>query len=310
MQNKKSKAAIVSVASNSILVAGKLAIGCAIGSVSVISEAIHSAVDLVAALIAWYAVRTSGKSADKEHPYGHGKIENISGTVEALLIFLAAAWIIFEAVQKIIHKETVGVPTLGAGIMLVSAIANWLVSRYLFKIGKETDSIALQADGWHLRTDVYTSLGVMIGLLIITIGGYIVPREYLQWVDPVAAILVALLITKAAWKLTIESGKDLLDTSLPAEEIEWIGKYIEQLRPQPCGYHHFRARKAGAQRFIELHLLVEPDMSVEDSHDLTEKITDEIRTRYPESVVTIHIEPCDGKCTTICQEHCFIDKSK
>ena len=163
LANKKTGVAVLSVASNSLLIVLKIVVGLLIGSVAVISEAIHSGIDLLAAVIALFAVRASSARADEQHPYGHGKVENISGTIEALLIFAAAAWIIYEAVRKLIDPDEIDMPVWGVGVMLVSAMVNIFVSRRLFKVGKETDSVALQADAWHLRTDVYTSVGVMVG---------------------------------------------------------------------------------------------------------------------------------------------------
>ena len=176
VQKQKTRVALLSVISNTALVLMKLVVGIMINSVSVISEAIHSGMDLVAAIIAWFSVRTSSKPADEDHPFGHGKIENVSGTVEALLIFLAAGWIIYEAIKKFIHPEPIETAFWGVGVMLISAITNIIVSQKLFKVGRETDSVALQADAWHLRTDVYTSLGVMVGLALIWIGQWIFPE--------------------------------------------------------------------------------------------------------------------------------------
>ena len=207
--------ALLSVGSNSLLIVLKIVVGMMIGSVAVISEAIHSGVDLIASLIAFFAVRASGRAADERHPYGHGKYENVSGTVEAVLIFVAAGWIIYEAVGRLIDPEPVEMPVWGVAVMLVSAIVNIIVSSRLFKVGKETDSVALQADAWHLRTDVYTSLGVMTGLLVIWIVGLIDPDINLHWLDPVVAIAVALLIVKAAVDLLREAARDLVDVSLP-----------------------------------------------------------------------------------------------
>lgn len=308
-QNRKSSVALLSVVSNTALVVLKLIIGLIIGSVSVISEAIHSGVDLVAAIIALFAVRTSGKPADKDHPFGHGKYENVSGTAEALLIFLAAAWIIFEAVKKLAHPEPMKEAGLGVAIMLVSAIANIIVSKKLFKIGKETDSVALQADAWHLRTDVYTSAGVMLGLLIITIGRFVAPRADLQWIDPIAAIAVALLIIKAAYDLTVQSAKDLLDISLPPEEEEAIRASIISGTPNVLGFHKLRTRKSGSDRFVDLHLLVSPEMSVNESHEITEIVTDKITQQFSGCTVTIHVEPCDGNCTADCSENCLLSRA-
>jgi cation diffusion facilitator family transporter len=303
-ERRKTRVALLSVASNSILVILKLVIGFMVGSVSVISEAIHSGMDLIAALIALYSVKTSGKPADEEHPFGHGKIENLSGTVEALLIFLAAAWIIYESIKKFIHPEPMGMALLGVGIMFVSAMMNFVVSQMLFKVGRETDSIALQADGWHLRTDVYTSAGVMAGLGLIWLGQRFYPGYKINWIDPLCAIAVALFIIKAAYNLTQQSARDLLDTNLPEEE-KWIQDLIRSNRPIIRGYHYLRTRKAGHMRFIEFHVQLDSDMSVRMSHALSQQLSRTIREHLPNSTVTIHIEPCTGECSEKCLAGCF-----
>lgn len=301
LNDKKAGVALLSVISNSTLVLLKIIVGVAMGSVSVISEAIHSGVDLLAALIALFAVRHADKPADDEHPFGHGKLENISGTVEALLIFVAAAWIIFEAVKKLMHPEPLGGVGLGVIIMSVSSAANLLVSARLFKIGKETDSVALQADAWHLRTDVYTSAGVMAGLAVIGIGHWVAPGVDLYWVDPVAAIAVAMLIIKAAYNLTIESGRDLMDMPIPPEEEKWIQDYAESLSDVK-GFHRLRTRKSGSHRFVQFHLLVSGGMSVEASHKLNDDIVSAIKAHLPNCNVAIHIEPCTDNSPAECEE--------
>jgi len=290
---KKASVALLSVASNSTLVLLKLAVGIMIGSVSILSEAIHSGVDLLAAVIAFLAVRTSGKPADQDHPFGHGKVENISGVVEALLIFLAAGWIIFEAVEKLRSSVPLEHAGLGAAIMLVSAAVNVLVSERLFKTARETDSVALQADAWHLRTDVYTSVGVMAGLGAIWLGSLFLPGTDLAWVDPVVAIGVALLIIKAAYQLIIESAQDLLDVSLPPDEEEDIRKHITVFAPTIRGFHRLRTRKSGSYRFVEFHVRVDAALSVDESHRISDMITCAIKQHYPGTTVTIHIEPCN-----------------
>ena len=307
---RKREVALLSVISNTTLVVLKLAVGLAIGAVSVISEAIHSGVDLIASGIAYYSVRTSGIPADREHPFGHGKIENISGTVEAILIFLAAGWIIYEAVQKIISPEPLEMASWGAAVMLLSAIVNTIVSRKLFRVGKETDSVALIADGWHLRTDVYTSAGVMTALAVIWAADLLAPEVNLHWVDPAAAIGVALLIIKAAWDLTQQSARDLLDVQLPGEEIEWIESLILHRKPVVKGYHQLRTRKSGHFRFVEVHIKVDSGMTVEASHRITQEFAREIRERFPGASVTTHIEPCDGSCGTRCLEGCLLTEGE
>lgn len=310
IQKKKEQVALLSVISNSALVTMKFVVGLVIGSVSIISEAIHSGVDLLASIIALFSVKTSSKPADKNHSFGHGKIENISGTIEALLIFAAAGWIIYEAFQKISKQEPLDNLGWGIGVMLVSSVVNIIVSQKLFKIGRETDSIALQADAWHLRTDVYTSAGVMIGLVLMWGGQLFFPGVNLYWLDSVAAIVVALLIIKAAYDLTIQSAGDLLDANLPVEEEEWIHGEILKYEHSLHGYHRLRTRKAGHFRFIDFHIKVEPQMSVVDSHSITEEISKNIENRYPNTSVTIHVEPCDGRCDEDCSGGCLLSEKE
>lgn len=309
-QKRKKRAAALSVASNTVLIVMKIVVGIAIGSVSVISEAIHSSVDLLASAIALFSVSTSDKPADKEHPFGHGKIENISGTVEAILIFLAAVWIVYEAAQKLIHPRPIDAALLGAGVMFVSAATNVALSHYLLTVGRETDSIALQADAWHLRTDVYTSVGVMLSLAFIWLGERVSPGLDLNWLDPVCAVAVALLITRAAYQLTIQSARDLLDAHLPPKEENWIRNLIEANRGVIHGYHYLRTRKAGRFRFVEFHIQVDPKMTVELSHRLAQRLTREIKNRLPDTTVTVHIEPCLGDCSEKCLSGCLLTESE
>jgi len=185
--NAKVSIARLSILSNSFLIVLKLAVGFISGSVSIISEAIHSSMDLIAAVIAFFSVKVSDTPPDSRHPYGHGKVENISGVIEALLIFIAAIWIIIEGVKKLLSNdiklESIGI---GSAVMLVSAVLNAFVSGRLYKVARETKSVALEADALHLKTDVYTSLGVAVGLGLIMLTG-------INWLDPVVAILVAFL---------------------------------------------------------------------------------------------------------------------
>ncbi len=302
---RKVRIAWLSVLSNVSLVTLKIIVGLLIGSVSVISEAIHSGVDLLAAVIALFAVKTASKPSDEDHPFGHGKYENISGAIEALLIFLAAAWIIYEAVHKLLHPAPLDAPFWGIMVMMFSAGMNQFVSSLLFKVGKETDSIALQADAWHLRTDVYTSLGVMTGLSLIFLGDRLFPGHALEWIDPIAAIAVALLILHAAFKLTLQSVKDLLDVNLPEEEA-WTRQFLKQQSSPVKGFHHLRTRKGGATRFMEFHLVVEPQMSVLESHRRGDQIVAKIKERFPGCKVIVHIEPCEGTCLPHCVNGCLI----
>ena len=293
MQQRKERVAMLSVASNSFLVLFKIIVGILTGSVSIISEAIHSGMDLLAAVIAMFCVKTSNVPADDRHPFGHGKIENISGFVEALLIFIGAFWILFEALQKLLSSQVIKNAGWGVMVMLFSSVVNYMVSRKLFETGKETESIALQADAWHLRTDVYTSAGVMAGLGIIWIGHEFFPKHNINWIDPVAAMFVASLILRAAYHLTVNSIRDLIDAKLPPEEEDYIRDIINH-QPAINGFHQLRTRKAGNVRFIEFHITVAKQMTVLDSHNITKILEQNIKKKFPASYITIHIEPCEG----------------
>jgi cation diffusion facilitator family transporter len=303
---RKVAVAVLSVASNSLLTVFKLVVGILIGSVAVISEAIHSGMDLTASVIAYFAVRASGRKADERHPYGHGKFENVSGVVEALLIFAAAAWIIYEAVHKLIRPQGVETPVWGVVVMFVSVALNVYVSRRLFKVGRETDSVALQADAWHLRTDIYTSVGVMLALFVVMIGKWTAPGLDLSRVDAAAGILVALLIVRAAVKLTWDSARDLLDVSLPDKDVSWMGDFISENWPVVRSFHNLQTRKAGPYRFIDFHLVVKDSMSVAQAHSLGDDIVEAIKGRLPETRVLIHIEPCDFQCGEACASGCSV----
>jgi len=302
----RSKKAVVtlSVISNTTLVIGKAIIGLLSGSVSIISEAAHSAMDLLAALIAFFAVHTASKPADEGHKFGHGKIENISGVIEALLIFVAAAWIISEAIHKLSAPRPLESLGLGMAVMLVSSALNWYVARMLFETGKREESPAIIADAWHLMTDVYTSLGVAGGLAVIYLGGKIFPGVNLLWLDPVCAMAVALLIIKAAWHLVIESGRDLLDESLPRGEQKKIADALTALAPELRSFRNMRTRKSGAVRFVEIDAVVDSSMSVENSHRLSDRIEAAIKSLFPQAVVTVHMEPCGKECEKDCTSAC------
>jgi cation diffusion facilitator family transporter len=223
---------------------------------------------------------------------------------------VAAIWIIYEAVKKLMNPEPIEAIGWGVGVMLVSSVVNLVVSELLFKVGRETDSVALQADAWHLRTDVYTSAGVMGGLALIWIARWLFPGQDFFWLDPVAALGVALLIMKAAYDLTAQAAKDLLDVHLPRGEVEWIRQCILSQAGVIQGYHDLRTRKAGHFRFVEFHLKVEPRMSVLDSHGIAKELSNEIKERFPHTTVTIHVEPCDGACHDKCIAGCLLPGQK
>jgi cation diffusion facilitator family transporter len=286
----KNRAATLSIASNTMLIVLKLIVGTMMSSVSVISEAVHSAIDLIAAIIAWVSVRASGKPADDDHRFGHGKIENVSGTIEAVLIFGAAFYIIWEAVRKL-GAGTVGIESLGMGatVMAVSALANHLVSRHLLNVAVKTDSVALEADALHLKTDVYTSVGVLGGLVAIKLTG-------IAMLDPIVAMAVALMIIKAAWDLTKTAFFHILDVRLPDDEEALIHDVMDRHKGRFIEYHKLRTRKSGHIRHIDMHLVVPKQMTVEAGHTLAHLITADIETCLPYSHILVHIEPCPGGC--------------
>jgi len=306
IQKQKTSVALLSVVSNSILVILKLITGLLTGSISVLSEAAHSSMDLIASVIAFFAVRISARRPDAEHPFGHGKVEDISALAEALLIVIAAVWIMVEAINKIISPQQLETLDWGIAVMLLSVVANIIVSHLLFKVGKRADSPALIADAWHLRTDVWTSAGVLAGLSIIWVGGKLWPEVNLSWIDPVAAIMVAMLIMRAALTLTMGAIKDLIDTSPPAHELYWLSGYLESWYPTVRSIHRIRTRKSGAARFIDLHIVVDPAMTVSDSHAITEKMTAAVREKLSGADLTVHIEPCDGLCKKSCASGCML----
>ncbi len=287
VSNKNTKIAALSVASNSALVALKLAAGIFTGSISIISEAAHSSIDLLAALMAYFSVRSSGKPADDSHPYGHGKIENISGTIEALLIFVAAVFIIWESVKKLIHPAKMEKLEIAIGVMLFSSLVNIVVSKKLFKAAAESESVALKADAEHLRVDVFTSAGVFAALLLIHFTGW-------HALDPIIAIVVAIFIFGIAIKLTCEAGAPLLDAQLPPKEVEQVEKIICS-HPKVVGYHKLRTRKSGAERHIDVHLLVDKNLPISDAHHVAEEVEDQIRGNFKGSRVITHVEPDDDE---------------
>lgn len=280
------KAAWLSIVSNLILTVGKLIIGMAIQSVSVISEAIHSGVDLLASFVALFAVKSSSKPPDHQHPYGHGKIENVSGTIEALLIFLAAVLIIKEAISKIIHPQEFAELGWGIAVMGVSALVNLIVALYEIRVGRSNGSVALEADGMHHMTDVYTSLGVFAGLILIQI-------TQVKLVDPITAILVACLILKAAWDLTVKAFAPLMDTSMDRESIMLLETILAEYHHSYFEYHELRTRKAGRESYIDLHLVVHPAFTIQEAHELCDAIEGRIEEAIVHSHVMIHVEPAE-----------------
>jgi len=289
MFSTKSRAAGLSIASNSLLILLKIAAGLITGSIAILAEAIHSLLDLAAAIIAFISVRMSDRPADELHPFGHGKVENISGVVEGSLIFVAAGIIIYEAVKRLIAGAAVELLEVGIGVMTVSVVVNIFVSRHLLKVSRSTDSIALEADARHLTTDVLTSLGVLIGLVAVRLTG-------LNLLDPIIALIVALLIIKAAYDITRKSFLGLMDTRLPRAEEEKIMSSLLEHGGELVGFHKLRTRKAGSQRYIDLHLVMPKNVSIDEAHRMCDHLERHIQTKLLNTSITIHVEPCNGRC--------------
>jgi cation diffusion facilitator family transporter len=300
MFSSKRDVAALSVGSNTTLTVLKLIVGLLTGSVSVLAEAIHSGVDLIAAIIAFFAVRTSARPPDDKYQYGRGKVENVSGTIEAVLIFFAAAVIIYEAVTKILRGG--GEPPrvdIGLVAMGISVIVNIAVSKQLFRVAKRTQSPALEADGYHLSTDVWTSLGVFGGLVVVRITG-------LAILDPIIAIGVACLIIKAAWDITRRSSADLLDRSLPDPERERVAEILFQHNNLFADYHEVRTRKAAGHRYVDLHLVVRAEASVSEAHKICDHLEEDLQEALGPCSLTIHVEPCGEdctECTVVCDKN-------
>ncbi|WP_234007864.1 cation diffusion facilitator family transporter [Lysinibacillus sp. FJAT-14745] len=279
-----SKIAFLSVISNTTVVILKIIVGLFTGSVAILSEAIHSLLDLLASFIAFLSVRISNKPADKEHPYGHGKVENISGTIETLLIFVAGIWIIYECVHKIITPTPIKLPVLGILVMLLGALINFFVSRIVYRTAKNTNSVAMKSNALHLLTDVYTSLGVALSLLIVHLTGWYI-------LDPIIGIVLACYIMMEAFKMMKEAFPPLLDARLSKEEEEQIIRIIESFKGEYIEYHDFRTRRSGAEEYIDFHLVVESNKNIETLHDLCDRIEEKIQRNFHKANTLIHLEP-------------------
>jgi cation diffusion facilitator family transporter len=279
----------LSIYSNTILLFIKLITGILMGSVGVLSEALHSGIDLLAAFIANYSVGKAGQPADREHKFGHGKFENVSCMVESLLIFLAAIIILYESGKKLLEGSKVEFVGAGIIIMGLSAIINIIVSRKIMNVAKKAESIALEADAYHLTTDVYTSVGILVGLVLIKLTGNSI-------YDPIMAIIVASMITKTSYDLLKKSIVGLMDMKLSDKEEETIMSIISDHSSQHIEYHALRTRMSGAERFVDLHLVMPKDMHIKDVHNLCDHIEKDIMEKISNLSITIHVEPCNANC--------------
>lgn len=285
-KKEKKFAAALSIVSNSLLIILKFIAGIISGSIGIISEAIHSGSDLLASIITFFSVTESSKPADDVHQFGHGKIEDFTSLLEGILIILAAFYIVFEALKKIIFSLEIEVnANIGLFVMLFSVFANIFVSTYLFKVARKTGSTALYADGEHLRTDIYSSLAVLIGLILVKVTGHHI-------FDPLIAIAVAVIIFIAGYKICENATKSLLDSTLDEKDNILIKEIIEKyFDGNIISLKSLRTRKAGLKKNIEIILIVEKTMQIIDSHTLCDKIEAEIEEKLQNTDITIHLEP-------------------
>jgi cation diffusion facilitator family transporter len=288
MRGQRSRAAAVSIASNTALIALKLVAGLVTGSVAIITEAIHSSVDLAASYIAFFSVRQAETPADASHRYGHEKFENMAAAAEGVLILVGSGVIVYAAIRSLIEGPELDSLGFGIGVVGFATVVNLVVSSWLYRQARATQSAALEGDAAHLRTDAYTSLGVLVGLALVQWTGA-------EWLDPVVAIAIAGAIVVTGLRIVARSWGVLVDEALPEPEQRAIQGAIEMFAGRGIvGYHQLRTRRAGARRYVDLHVQFQTGTSLEDAHGTAHALQDEISRRLPGGTdVLIHLEPAD-----------------
>jgi cation diffusion facilitator family transporter len=284
---RKARAARLSIVSNSALIVLKLVAGALTGSVAIVTEAVHSSIDLLASIVALFSVRKADEPADESHMYGHEKVENLASALEGVLILLGAGIIIYESVRRLSHPHRI--ESLGFGIVAVavSMVVNLGVSTYLSRQARITDSPALEGDAAHLRTDALTSGGVLVALALVAATGT-------QSVDPITALVVASVIVWSGIRIVSRSSRVLVDEALPEHELAQVAEAIETYgAPEVVGHHKLRARRAGSRRHIDLHVQFRSGTTLERAHHLSHELQHEIERRVLHADVLIHIEPED-----------------
>ncbi|HET9105457.1 MAG TPA: cation diffusion facilitator family transporter [Solirubrobacteraceae bacterium] len=283
----KRRTAALSVLSNTTLILLKLFAGTITGSVAILTEAVHSSIDLVASIVAFFSVRKADEPADESHRYGHEKIENLAAAIEGILILVGSAAIALEAIRHLIGHGRVHTIGLGIGVIAVSLVANVIVSWRLRRAADRTGSAALAGDAAHLGTDALTSATVLVGLVLVDVTG-------MQWIDPVVGLAVALVVVTTGLRLLAQASRVLVDEALPASEVEAIRTAIEAFGDRGVvGYHELRTRRAGARRYVDLHVQFEAGTSLETAHRLAHELQDLIARRLAHADVLIHLEPED-----------------
>ncbi|MEW6718627.1 MAG: cation diffusion facilitator family transporter [Chloroflexota bacterium] len=289
-QKEKRSAALSSVFAAIGLTAFKLVVGILTNSLGILAEAAHSALDLGAALMTLFAVRMSNKPADVDHLYGHGKVENVSALFETVLLLITSAWIIYEAIQRLFFKSIHVEATVWAfAVMVFSIVVDYSRSHVLYKAARKYNSQALEADALHFSTDIWSSSVVILGLIGVLVAQKIPALHWLTQADAVAAVIVALIVVYVSFQLGWRTVQALLDTA-PEGMTTKIRQVVEAV-PGVTNCHQVRVRPSGAHWFVDLHVTMEGDRSLADTHASTEVIEDAIRKIVPRADVTVHVEP-------------------
>jgi cation diffusion facilitator family transporter len=283
----RSRAAAISIASNSALILLKVIAGAVTGSVAILTEAIHSTIDLLASVIAFFSVRQAEEPADASHRYGHEKFENVAAGVEGVLILVGSGIIVYTSVRHLVDDTEVQRLGFGIGVVAFAVVVNLVVSRYLYKRAAATDSAALAGDAAHLRTDAFTSMAVLVGLALVALTGE-------AWVDPVVALVIAVVIVITGLRVTAGSWRVLVDEALPEEEMVAIRDSIEEFGGRGvAGYHKLRTRRAGPRRYVDVHIQFKAGTTLEEAHGIAHAMQDSIGRRLRGADVLIHLEPED-----------------
>ena len=271
------------------LIIFKVITGWLTGSISVLAQAADSLLDLFAGIITFSAIRIAAKPPDAEHPYGHGKMEDIAGVIQGILIFVAGGLIIYSAIARIIEGSSIELTEAGIAVMAVSIVVSIFLSRHLMNVSRTTGSIALEANARNIATDVYSASAVLVGLTVVRFTG-------INIVDPILAIGVAIYILKVAIDTIRKPVSGLLDETLPSSQQAVIEDCLRKHSHEVSGFHALRTRRAGNQSYIDLHLVMAKDISLEQAHQICDRIEAEIQSQLNETSVTIHAEPCDNQC--------------
>lgn len=283
----RSRAAALSVGSNAALICLKLAAGAITGSVAILTEAMHSAIDLLASVVAFVSIRKAEAPADEDHRYGHEKIENLAAAIEGMLILVGSGVIVYESARRLAEGGAVDQLGLGIGVIAFSMVANLAVGTFVARRARETDSATLEGDAAHLRTDALTSGGVLAGLVLVQITDD-------TWIDPVVALVVAAAIVFSGMRILLRSSRVLVDEALPASELDAIRETIVAFADRGvAGFHKLRTRRAGAQRYVDMHVQFVAGTSLEDAHATAHAMQAAIRARLRNADVLIHLEPED-----------------